>query len=175
MPTSAFVSYSHEDGSLVGPIVALLRASSVLVFRDVDSIVPGKRWRRAIDDAIGQSTVLVLFWCRHTRQSIEVTKEYEAAIAQGKDVLPLLLDDTPLPEARRAFQYLDFQGMGTRHHAAIGPGPPRGLGGGLARRCGRRRGDDPARLSSALRRPGSAGGRGGRLDVVVHRLSARSP
>lgn len=46
--THVFVSYSHADASLVAPVVKLLRVNQSLVFQDVDSSDPGKRWRGEI-------------------------------------------------------------------------------------------------------------------------------
>src|SRR5436853_506362 len=108
MPPNIFVSYSHADNSLVGPVVALLRASQALVFQDADSIRPGKRWREEVDTAISAASVVVVFWCRHAKASQEVETEFRAAIAQGKDILPLLLDETPLPGDLADFHYIDF-------------------------------------------------------------------
>jgi hypothetical protein len=106
-PIKSFASYSHADSRLVVPVVALLRSSTALVFLDSDSIPPGTKWRSAIDDAIQDAQILVVFWCRHAQSSKEVTGEYKAAITSGKKVLPLLLDMTPLPTDLAAFQYID--------------------------------------------------------------------
>lgn len=116
MPSNIFVSYSHTDSPLVAPIVSLLRASNAFVFRDADSIRPGKRWRDEIGTAIHEASIVVVFWCHHASTSQEVRKEYNAAIAQGKDVLPLLLDETPLPGPLDDFQYIDFrEAFGNAH------------------------------------------------------------
>jgi hypothetical protein len=116
MPPSIFISYSHEDSSLVGPIVALLRASEALVIQDADSIRPGKRWREEIGTAISGASVVVVFWCYHARASQEVENEITAAIAQRKDILPLLLDETPLPSDLAGFQYIDFRAAFGKGH-----------------------------------------------------------
>jgi len=108
-PSNIFISYSHEDSSLVVPIVALLRASKALVFRDADSISPGKRWRAEIETAIFESSIVVVFWCHHAKNSTEVEKEFKSAIGNNKDVLPLLLDETPLPDVLSEYQYIDFR------------------------------------------------------------------
>jgi len=123
MPPNIFVSYSHADSSLVVPIVALLRASDALVFRDADSIQPGKRWRDALATAISKTNVVVVFWCHHARTSQEVAAEFTAAIDHGKDVLPLLLDETPLPGALADFQYIDFREVFGNGHGSAPPAP----------------------------------------------------
>ena len=118
--TNVFVSYSHADVSLVAPVVQLLRVNKSLVFQDVDGIQPGKRWRGEIAKALTQSHLVVVFWCDHARRSDEVSKEWNAAIAQEKDLLPVLLDATPLPAALDEFQWIDFRGTVGANHGSIG-------------------------------------------------------
>ncbi len=118
--TNVFVSYSHADVSLVAPVVQLLRVNKSLVFQDVDGIQPGKRWRGEIAKALTQSHLVVVFWCDHARRSDEVSKEWNAAIEQEKDLLPVLLDATPLPSSLDEFQWIDFRGTVGANHSSIG-------------------------------------------------------
>lgn len=129
-----FVSYSHADASLVAPVVKLLRVNRSLVFQDTDGIPPGKRWRDEIAKALAEANLVVVFWCRHAFRSNEVSTEWKAAIEQEKDLLPLLLDATPLPSELSNFQWIDFRAtVGTNHgaidspaaEAAPGAAPPR--------------------------------------------------
>lgn len=117
--TNVFVSYSHADASLVAPVVKLLRVNKSLVFQDLDSIQPGKRWQSEIAKALAESHLVVVFWCDHASRSNEVSKEWKAAIEQEKDLLPLLLDATPLPPELDEFQWIDFQGAVGANHSAI--------------------------------------------------------
>jgi hypothetical protein len=117
--TNVFVSYSHSDESLVGPVVRLLRVNDSLVFQDKDRIPPGKRWREEIAKALAEAKLVVVFWCHHASESEEVFQEWTAAVAQKKDVLPLLLDETPLPEALGAFQWIDFRAVVGANHRAV--------------------------------------------------------
>lgn len=112
--TNVFISYSHDDTSLVSPIVSLLRANQSLVFQDIDRIQPGKKWRNEIRSAIDRSQLVVIFWCNHASQSNEIENEWRTALEQGKDLLPLLLDETPLPTELSEFQWIDFR-------ATVGP------------------------------------------------------
>jgi TIR domain len=117
MPVPIFVSYSHQDAGLVKPVVGLLRATKDLIFQDVDAIMPGSRWRPQIEEALDVAHLIVLFWCCHSSRSAEVRKEYESALSTGKDVLPVLLDATPLPKELSEFQWVDFRqfvGLGHR-------------------------------------------------------------
>ncbi len=115
---NVFVSYSHADASLVAPVVQVLRVNKSLVFQDADGIEPGTKWRDAIANALSKSNLVVVFWCHHACRSNEVSSEWKAAIEQGKDLLPLLLDKTPLPSELSAFQWIDFRGtVGSNHEA----------------------------------------------------------
>lgn len=124
MRPTIFVSYSHSDGNLVGPVVQLLRASAAHVFRDADDIPAGKKWREELSTALTDARLIMVFWCDHASASPEVQKEYSAAIAQGKDVLPVLIDDTPLPPDLAEYQYIDFRGVFPRGHGFTPPLPP---------------------------------------------------
>src|SRR5262245_50166310 len=116
--TNVFVSYSHADASLVAPVVKLLRVNKSLVFQDIEDIQPGKRWRSAIAKALSEAHLVVVFWCDHASRSDEVSKEWKAAIAQEKDLLPLLLDATPLPPELGEFQWIDFRATVGANHSA---------------------------------------------------------
>ena len=118
---NVFVSYSHADAPLVAPVVSLLRVNKSLVFQDTDRIPPGKRWRDEIAKALAESNLVVVFWCHHASRSNEVSTEWRAAIEQDKDLLPLLLDATPLPSELGNFQWIDFRGTVGANHGASDP------------------------------------------------------
>jgi len=117
--TAVFVSYSHADASLVAPVVKLLRVNKALVFQDIDRIQPGKKWRSEINKALAEAQLVVVFWCDHANRSNEVWKEWKAAIEQEKDLLPLLLDATPLPPELSEFQWIDFRGTVGANHTSV--------------------------------------------------------
>jgi hypothetical protein len=112
-----FVSYSHHDASLVTPVVRLLRSTNDFVFLDSDSIKPGQKWRQALSEAMEQANLVVVFWCTHSKQSTEVESEYRSAIEARKDVLPVLLDSTPVPPALDQYQWIDFRELGRGRHS----------------------------------------------------------
>jgi hypothetical protein len=116
MDFRVFISYSRKDLHLIEPVVDLLRATRDMVFHDVDTIRPGAKWREQLDAALADTNLIVVFWCRHAAGSKYVREEYEAAMASGKDVLPLLIDDTPLPPKLADFQAIDFRtSIGASH------------------------------------------------------------
>jgi hypothetical protein len=105
-----FVSYSPADNELVAAIVSVLSASNdTIVYCDADSIRASGRWREELEKAISEANVVLVFWCHHSNTSYEVRKEFALALERGKDVLPLLLDGTPLPGKLVERRAIDFR------------------------------------------------------------------
>jgi len=105
-----FVSYSPVDNELVSAVVTLLCTSnSAIVYCDADSIRTNDRWREELATAVSEADVVLVFWCQHSQTSYEVRKEFALALEQGKDVLPLLLDGTPLPGKLADRHCIDFR------------------------------------------------------------------
>lgn len=117
--TNIFVSYSHADKALVSPVVQLLRVNKSFVFQDINGIQPGKKWRSEIAGAITNTDLVIVFWCDHSCLSNEVRDEWKTAIKLEKDLLPLLLDSTPLPPELGEYQWIDFQGTVGKNHKSI--------------------------------------------------------
>lgn len=111
MTDEVFISYSHEDASRIQPIVDLIRTLKAgSVFQDSRSIQAGKEWEPQLLSALQRASCVVVFWCEHSATSEYVKKEYERAVSDRKDVLPLLLDDTELPSPLAAYQWIDLRG-----------------------------------------------------------------
>ena len=106
---NVFVSYSHSDAYLVTPIVKLLRVLKGVVFQDIDSIALGKKWPPQIQNALQEADLVIVFWCSHSARSAEVKKEYKKADEAGKDILPVLLDETPVSKALAKYPWVDFR------------------------------------------------------------------
>jgi len=110
-----FTSYSRRDGRQVAEIVRLLRVTGAYVFRDEDSIQPGKKWRTEISEALTSADTVLVFWGRNAQASEEVRTEYEQAINLGKDIVPILLEPLILPPALADYQYVDFSELNYSH------------------------------------------------------------
>lgn len=106
---SLFISYSRKDIRIVAPIVQLLRIGGGNIFRDEDSIAPGKRWKAELEKAIDAADTVILFWSKSSSQSEQVRAEYERAMEHKKDVVPVLMDDEPLVASLQQYQHLDFR------------------------------------------------------------------
>ena len=111
-----FTSYSRRDGRHVAEVVRLLRVTGASVFRDQDSIAPGKEWRAEISTALADSDTVLVFWSEHAQASAEVKAEYQNAVDLGKDVV---LDSAPLTDVLQRYQYIDFSEL-FRPHSSEG-------------------------------------------------------
>jgi len=126
-----FVSYSPADSELVSAIVSLLCASnSALVYCDADTIRTSGQPREELRMAISRADVVLVFWCHHAFTSYEVRKESDLALEYGRDVVPLLLDATPLPRKLVNSRCIDFRDrVGVIHEGAPDHQAPRELAG----------------------------------------------
>lgn len=139
-----FVSYSDADASAVAPIVGVLRAahlsSSDNTFWARDSIAPGTNWEDALKRALEQSRKVFVFWSHNAQQSDWVRWEYEMAIQLKRETIPVLLDETQLPNelaSRQAVVLYGF-GKGGSHYSAMQPRFGAAADGGSARGGGMR-------------------------------------
>lgn len=111
-----FVSYSRRDQELVRRLLGLFKAADLPVFRDEDGILPGRKWRIAINEALEHCQTVLVFWCGHAAQSSEVKYEYERAISLDKRVVPVMMDETELPTILGQYQGVDLRmALGKSH------------------------------------------------------------
>ena len=108
-----FISYSREDESLVTPLSKMLQVGrDDLVFQDVLVLKPGQQWNNEILAAIDQCDFFFILWCQHSSKSEYVSKEMDAAINSGKNIVPILLDNTPLSQSLAPYQWIDYRSSG---------------------------------------------------------------
>src|SRR4030095_12018090 len=81
------------------------------------------KWEPQLSKALDEAEIIILFWCKHSAKSDYVKKEYEQAIKNNKDILPVLLDDSKLEENLSEYQWIDFQNIIS--HNEIKPSPSR--------------------------------------------------
>jgi TIR domain len=112
-----FVSYRRSDSAdVTGRITDQLKLllGEECVFRDVDSIPLGRDFRKAVSEAVGQCEVLLAIigkdWLSVTgedgKRRIDapddnVHIEIAAALKRGVPVVPVLVENTPMPQAAK--------------------------------------------------------------------------
>jgi len=124
MPT-VFLSYSRSNLEEARRIEQLLTGHGITVWRDQERLQVGRRWPKALGEAIAASDVLLLLWSRSAAESEFIELEWCTALALKKLVLPCLLDDAPIPQslaAVEAVQLRDIQGAIGKIVAAVTSG-----------------------------------------------------
>ena len=105
MSTSAphfFMSYSREDASLQGRIIAELRARGINIWVDIENLIPGSpAWEREIERAIRSAAGLVVLLSPDSHDSEWVRREISFAEQNSKRIFPVLIggnedDSVPL-------------------------------------------------------------------------------
>ena len=103
---TVFLSYAREDGDLVLPVAHLLRAAGATVFVDAEGIPYGEEWEPALLGQLRAAERILVFWSLHSAGSAWVRREHTTAIEAGLRVVPVPLDDTPLPAELAKLQAL---------------------------------------------------------------------
>ena len=91
------IIYSRADAEQAQRAYRLARLYDTPLI-DTD-IRPGMPWREAMMLAICNSRAVLLIWSARSAASAEVAIELQAAGMCGIPVVPILIDDTPLPSA----------------------------------------------------------------------------
>ena len=106
------ISYSRVDQRQVRAVVALLQAAmrgfEKAVFWDGD-LEPGDLWFDELKSHIDEAPQLFVFWCDHSSRSAQVRREFLYAFERNKQVIPVLLDDTPLSDELAAIHGIDLR------------------------------------------------------------------
>ena len=106
------ISYSRQDQPQVRAIVKLLRGAMREIERAVywdEDLEAGDAWFAQITAAIDASPQLFVFWCHHASRSNQVGREVHYAFERGKRIVPVLLDDTPLPDVLTCVHGIDLR------------------------------------------------------------------
>ena len=91
----AFVCYAHEDKALVYPQIAWLQDQGVNIWYD-EGISGGQNWRAVIGDSLDSAAQVLFFISRGSLQSAHCNREINLALDEGKDVVPVYLEEVSL-------------------------------------------------------------------------------
>lgn len=118
----AFVSYSRIDEKLMNPVVKFIAIGKRKVFCDVRDIEPGERWADKIEQAVRDSSTVIVLWCCHSAQSEWVRHETAIATAASIPLVPVLLCPHPAPSPLSDYQWIDYRD--SIRHDCLPPGGP---------------------------------------------------
>src|SRR5262245_53749235 len=94
---SVFVSYARSDGDFALQLARDLKLAGLAAWIDQIDIPPGDRWDAAIEKALRQSECVVVVLSRASVQSANVMDEVSFALDEQKRVLPVLIEECPIP------------------------------------------------------------------------------
>ena len=111
-----FVCYAHEDADRIECIVRALQGALLSVFRDTESIRPGESIALSVARAAGTCRAAVVIVSAASLGSVWVTREMSLLLAARSTgnlvILPVVIDDVPLPESVRDLFAIDLRGLG---------------------------------------------------------------
>lgn len=102
-----FTSHCHEDVDFAENLEHKLTEAGLTVWRDV-LIRGGDDYRKKIDEAIRDSSALIVIMTPEAKASEYVTYEWAFAWGAGVKVIPILRKKTILHPRLESLQYLDF-------------------------------------------------------------------
>lgn len=72
-------------------------------------LVPGEPWRLAVAARICEADQVLVLWSESAAASPEVAAEWRLAAACGRVLVPVLLDDAPMPAELASRQAVDWR------------------------------------------------------------------
>ena len=88
-----------------------MRVNSSNIFQDEDSILPGELWETEITDSIKNSDVFLIFWSSNSKKLSYVKKEYILALSLNIKIIPVLINNIPLPKGISKYQSINMIGV----------------------------------------------------------------
>ena len=106
-----FISYASRDAIFADLAKMKLHATSIQVWLDQGALRAGAEWRKAIDEGISSSHVVLVVITPQSCKSAYVTYEWAFALGKGIKVIPVLLEGNAddLHPRLAVLQYLDFR------------------------------------------------------------------
>jgi hypothetical protein len=105
--SKAFFSYSRHDKEFAQKLAKDLRAGGAAVWIDQLDIEPGQHWDTAIEQAVSDSSILLVVLSPDSIQSENVMDEVSYALEERKLVIPVLYRECKIPLRLRRVQYVD--------------------------------------------------------------------
>ncbi|TDM08770.1 MAG: hypothetical protein C4K60_05070 [Ideonella sp. MAG2] len=107
-----FLSYAHRDHHFADLLALKMKDAGIDVWRDNGSLRPGRDWRRGIEHAISNSVAVVVAISKSSSESSYCTFEWSYALGNGRDLIPLKLEECAVHPRLASIQHLDFSIIG---------------------------------------------------------------
>ncbi len=93
----SFFAHAEGDAPLVNAIAEFLSPFPMPVFVNAGAVVPGERWEGRLTGELDLATHAYVFWSERAAADARVATEADRAIGAGKLVVPVRIDDAPMP------------------------------------------------------------------------------
>jgi hypothetical protein len=105
-----FMSYASEDRAEVLARASMAEAMGKTVYMDIDKMRSGDIWEKALEQWVGQTDVMCLFWSSSAQASDWVRKEWTWGLKhRGSDyILPVVIEGPPFPQPPEELKHLHF-------------------------------------------------------------------
>ena len=107
--SSAFVSYSRVDSEFALQLAEHLKVAGANVWLDQLDIEPGTPWDSAIEEALLNSTHMLVILSTVSVTSDNVRDEVSYALSQQMKVIPVLYRECKVPFRLARLQHIDFR------------------------------------------------------------------
>lgn len=109
---TVFISYSQKDKERVTFFASILAQNGFDVWMDIKSIRLGNSILSEIVDGLNHADIYMLFISQNSSRSTWVNEELNLALTRNIEhkkpqIIPVLLDDSPMPQALNGRRYLD--------------------------------------------------------------------
>lgn len=104
-----YIIYSHRDAAQAVRVRRLVLAYDAV---GIDTETrPGDAWRPTIAASILAARTVLVLWSANAAASRELQPEILIALAASARVVPVMLDNTPMPPELAARQGVDWRGL----------------------------------------------------------------
>jgi len=104
-----FISYSSADGDFAELMKMKLEQSNIIVWRDLYEISAGEDWRNEIDYGLLNSDTILVVLNKNSSKSSYVTYEWSFALGNGKNIIPILVEECEIHPRIKVLQHFDFK------------------------------------------------------------------
>lgn len=108
---SLFVSYSHKDRDLVLSLLGIVPVVWHAAFIDFLHTPRGSNWLDDHNYRIESSDRVLLCWSVNAARSKHVEREWKHALTAGSIIVPILLDNTTLPNELASIHAISLQDL----------------------------------------------------------------
>lgn len=108
MPRQIFVSYMQDDETFVKRLVDDLNRSGANVWLDIRNARPGRHWTRSIEQALSESSMMIVVLSPAALESAHVAVEWQAYLEAYRPVVPVMVKRCDPPGPLRTRRPIDF-------------------------------------------------------------------